>query len=71
MKGAHFLFKKCVAGAGELLNSIMKFIRSQDNRFPKYIAAAAPAPPAGLASAASVFSSLIDTLSLRHADAPT
>ena len=70
MKGAHFLFKKYVAGAGELLNSIMKFIRSQDHRFPKNIAASAPATPAGLASAASVFPSLIHTLSLKHADAP-
>ena len=71
MKGAHFLFKKCVAGAGDLLNAIIKFIRSRDNRFPKNIAAAAPAPPAGLASSASVFASLINTLSLKHADAPT
>ena len=71
MKGAHHLFKKCVAGAGDLLNAIMKFIRSSDRRFPFERSAPASAPPFGLAAASALFPSIINTLSQRHADAHT
>ena len=71
MKGAHHLFKRCVSGAGALLNSILKFIRSNDGRFPVERSAAPPAPPHGLAAASALFPSIINTLSQRHADAPS
>ena len=71
MKGAHHLFKKCVAGAGDLLNAIMIWCRSSDRRFPFERSAPASAPPFGLAVASALFPSIINTLSHRHADAPT